>query len=282
MKKTLTLLAILAAIGPAWGADVVSSNIVGYNKVTLNEGLNLLSAQFVPVGADGSLSLEDITSLTGEASFDEDFAAQTTLRFFTGSGYEYYGWSGNLTTENPDLAEALADEQELDDASVLNNKWLDSSYEIASDPVDIGSGFWLYAKTASGVFTVSGEVPGDDPVTANLVAGLNLVSYPWPMACDLSKITVSGQPSYDEDFSPQTTIRVFTGSGYEYYGWSGNLTAENPDLAEALAEEQELADASVLNNKWLDSSYEIVKTPIEIGKGFWIYAANAGKVTYEK
>ena len=43
MKKTLTLLAILAAIGPAWGADVVSSNIVGYNKVTLTKGYNMLS-----------------------------------------------------------------------------------------------------------------------------------------------------------------------------------------------------------------------------------------------
>ena len=34
MKKTLTLLAIMAAIGPAWGADVISSNVVGYNKIT--------------------------------------------------------------------------------------------------------------------------------------------------------------------------------------------------------------------------------------------------------
>ena len=42
MKKTLTLLAILAAIGPAWAADVVSSNVVGYQKLTVKKGLNLL------------------------------------------------------------------------------------------------------------------------------------------------------------------------------------------------------------------------------------------------
>ena len=272
-----------SVVAPAQAAEVVSSNIVGYDKVTLSAGLNLLSAQFVNVGDATALSLGTLNQLSGQPSYDEEFNPQTTIRVFTGDGYDYYGWTGNLTTENPDMAEALAEELELPDPTQLNNKWLDSSNAIADEPLAIGEGFWLYAKNANGTLTTSGEVPADTEISTTLVVGLNLVAYPWPMDADLANISVSGQPSYDEEFNPQTTIRVFTGDGYDYYGWTGNLTTENPDMAEALAEELELPDPTQLNNKWLDSSNAIVNEPIAIGKGFWIYAKNpGGKVTFTR
>ena len=71
MKKTLTLLAILAAIGPAWGADVVSSNIVGYEKVSLTKGYSMIGVQFVQVGG-GSQDLSSVAVLDDSmAGFDE-------------------------------------------------------------------------------------------------------------------------------------------------------------------------------------------------------------------
>ena len=51
MNKSTMIAAIFAASAfSAFAADVYSSNIVGYNKLTLNPGNNLVSAQFVPVG----------------------------------------------------------------------------------------------------------------------------------------------------------------------------------------------------------------------------------------
>ena len=268
---------------PAWGAEVVSSNIVGYQKVALAKGLNLVGSQFVQVGeGDVPFELSELTNMKDQPSFDESLNAQTTIRFFTGVGYDYYGWSGNLTVENPDMAEELADELELDDPSVLNNHWLNSSYEISDEEALTGQGFWIYAANA-GTITMSGQVIEDTTKSFPLVAGLNLVSCPWPINLSMINITVdNGQPSFDSGMNAQTSIRVFTGVGYDYYGWSGNLTGENPDMAEELADELEIDDPSTLNYHWLDSSYSISEYEIPAGKGFWIYANKAGTVTFKR
>ena len=280
MKRTLTLLAILAAIGPAWGAEVVSSNIVGYNKIELKAGLNMLSSQFVVVGSEKTpLDLTDATNLTGQPSFNESGDAQTTLRFWTGGGYTYYGWAGNLTGENPDMAEEIADELGVDPAT-LDNHWLDGDYAVVDDPMESGEGFWLYAKNG-GTLTISGQVLDTDTETRDLVAGLNMVASPWPMNVSLTKISVTGQPSFNESGDAQTTLRVWTGGGYTYYAWAGNLTGENPDMAEEIADELGV-DPATLNNHWLNGDYEIADDEIEIGTSFWIYAKNSGTITFSK
>ena len=283
MKKTALLAVALATcLGyvPAHAADVVSSNIVGYHKIPLKEGLNMLSSQFVVVGTDSTaLDLTDATSVTGQPSFDENGHAQTTIRFWTGRGYDYYNWAGNLTGENPDMAEEIAEELEIDPAT-LNNKWLDSEYEVADEPLSSGDGFWLYAKN-EGTITISGQVRDEDTVTVNLVAGLNIVSSPWPMDLPLTKITVPNQPSFDENGHAQTTIRIWTGRGYDYYNWAGNLTGENPDMAEEIAEELEI-DPATLNNHWLDSEYGVSAETIKIGTSFWVYANKAGTIVFSK
>ena len=59
--KTLAALALVAALGasPAWAAEVVSSNIVGYQKVTLQTGFNFVAPQFTAVGG-GPIDLQSI------------------------------------------------------------------------------------------------------------------------------------------------------------------------------------------------------------------------------
>ena len=270
----------LVATVPAQAAEVVSSNIVGYNKITLQPGLNMLSSQFFTVGANGAtLDLTDATNMTGQPSFDENGDAQTTIRFWTGGGYHSLSWAGNLTGENPDMAEEIEEELEVDPAT-LNNHWLDSSYEVADDELSKGEGFWIYAKNA-GSFLLAGEVSPETSFTNNLAVGLNMVSSPWPMEMPLTKIIVTGQPSFDENGDAQTTIRIWTGGGYHSLSWAGNLTEENPDMAEEIEEELEV-DPATLNNHWLDSSYEVADDVISIGTSFWIYAKNAGKVIFNK
>ena len=52
MNKSTMIAAIFAASAfSAFAADVYSSNIVGYNKLTLNPGYNLIAPSFVNVGS---------------------------------------------------------------------------------------------------------------------------------------------------------------------------------------------------------------------------------------
>ena len=109
---------------PAWGAEVVSSNIVGYEKVTLSAGLNLIGSQFVVVGGGTATMNELTTAMDGQSGYDDDSYDPTTeLRIWTGSGYAQYGWSGDLLADSP----ALADEMGVTDHS-LDNQWLKLHY----------------------------------------------------------------------------------------------------------------------------------------------------------
>ena len=273
MKKTLTLLAILAAIGPAWGAEVVSSNIVGYTKVSLEAGLNLIGSQFLLVGGQTPNINELTTSLDGQSGYDDSTYSPTTeLRVWTGNGYDTYGWTGDLLKDSPELAGEMG---VTDDS--IDNQWLDMDYAVTEDPLANGQGFWIKAGSAGSV-TLAGEVPSGDSITINLVAGLNLVAYPWPMNVDLAKIQVTGQKGYDNDsYNPTTEIRVWAGNGYDTYGWTGSLLTDSPDLASEMG----VTDDS-LDNKWLNMDYEVPDEPINLGTGFWIKAQNAGTVTFSK
>ena len=214
-------------------------------------------------------TLNALASLQGQASYDDDYDPQAELRVWTGSGYYTYEWSGALSTEQPDLAEELGG----DDGS-LDNQWLDA-YDTTDETLGVGVGFWVKAS-GTGSVTLVGEVPVETTVSKNLSAGLNLVAYPWPMTASLSKIQLSGEPSYDDDYDPQCELRVWTGSGYYTYEWSGALSTEQPDLAEELG-----GDDGSLDNQWLDA-YDTTDATIPAGIGFWIKAANVGTITFSK
>ena len=69
MNKKIYALAALAAVAlPAWAAEVYSSNIVGYQKVTLQPGFNLIGAGFVQVGSGDSFALKDVFQGTDVAN----------------------------------------------------------------------------------------------------------------------------------------------------------------------------------------------------------------------
>lgn len=261
------------ARAPAWGAEVVSSNIVGYNKVTLSAGLNLLASQFVLVGGEQPTINDAVVVMSGQSGYDdESFDPTTELRVWTGGGYDTFGWTGNLLTDSPNMASEMG----VNDDS-LNNKWLTDSYEEAEEPLNTSLGYWLKAGSA-GTVTFSGEVPSSDTVTVQVSAGLNLVSYPWPMDVDLKNIQMNGQSGYDdESFDPTTELRVWTGGGYDTYGWTGNLLVDSPNMASEMG----VSDNS-LDNLWLNDAYEVPDEPLPIGKGFWIKAEKAGSVTFKK
>ena len=256
---------------------------MGYNKITLKEGLNLLGAQFVPVGQQNkTLVLSDLTNMTDQPSYERG-KSQTQLRFWNGGGYDTYGWSGAFSVENEDDAQEMVDDGDLENITDLDYKWL-SGFDIADDiPAATTEGFWLYAKEA-GTITISGEVPSTNAqITVQLAAGLNMVAVPWPVNCKLKNINVPNQPSYERGKS-QTQLRFWNGGGYDTYGWSGAFSVENEDDAQEMVDDGDLENITDLDYKWLSGFEDASDEVVPLGQGFWIYAKEEGSVifTFEK
>lgn len=73
------------AMAPAWGAEVVSSNIVGYNKVAVTaNSFDILGSQFTAIG-DTTIDIQDIV---GDGIEEGD-----NILFFNGAGYDSYTYS---------------------------------------------------------------------------------------------------------------------------------------------------------------------------------------------
>ncbi len=262
------------AVAPAWGAEVVSSNIVGYHKINLVKGLNMVAPQFVFVGANSlTRDISTIGTLADAnggpmAGYDEDYAYATDLLVWdsVAQDYTYYGWAGTSP-------------EEIDDMPALNNTWLDQGTEETDDTIDLGQGFWIKTTTA-GTMTISGEVASDRNIPSgglvvNLVAGLNMVANPYPMEVPVSTFGMltdsNGGPmdGYDEDYSYAVDLIVWDPArqDYSYYGWAGTSP-------------EEIDDMPALNNTWLDQGTEETDDKIAQGAAVWIKTGKAGKITF--
>ena len=242
-------------VAPARAADVVSSNIVGYEKINLAAGSTLVGVQFSEVGGE-ALSLAKVGTLpASDAGITEDGDFVTTLKCWTGNGYVTYGWSGTAGTD-------LLDNPELD------NQWLDADLAPADEDADTSTGFWVKAPKAS-TLTISGEVSTDASIAVSLSAGANIVANPYPVATkisDFGKLDASFA-GITEDGDFVTTLKYWTGNGYVTYGWSGTAGTD-------------LLDNPALDNKWLDADLATVDEEIPCGTAVWIKAEKAGTLTF--
>ena len=200
----------LAAAAPAQAADVVSSNIVGYQKVALSAGLNMIGVQFTDVGSTDAAVTSFATLDSTMEGFDEDLNFANTMMVWNGNGYTTYGWAG----KSPSAMDA--EYAEMDDT------WLTLGLEPTDDTHPVYGGFWVDAKTA-GTITLSGEVLNEGTKTVSLAAGLNMLANPFPSTVNISTFGVldSTMEGFDEDLNFQTTMMVWNGNGYTTYGWAG-------------------------------------------------------------
>ncbi len=254
------------AVRPAWGAEVVSSNIVGYNKMTFEPGFAIVGTQFFNVGAD----VKDLQELFGTdhtlPGITAQGAFQTELRLWREGQYQIYGWVADGQGSDPDL---------LDDAS-YDAKWVDKdSWEVAENiEVAPGEAFWIKTP-ANGIATMSGEVKSEDKATLNLSVGFVLASNPFPEKMDIQKVkpdaNVLGINAAGEF---QTELRLWREGQYKIYGWVADGQGSDPDL---------LDDASY-DAKWVDKdSWAVAENvDIEIGEGFWIKTLGTGSIEFTK
>ena len=143
MKKQLLFALVACAASCAWAAEVYSENVVGYTKVTVKPGLNLLGSSFVQVGSGEALDINEAIKNNGLPGLTEDMSYfNTTVRLWTGNGYDTYGF---ITEE-----EAVANEW-----PEAADKWLLEDFSaIANVTIPAGAGFWIKTTgTGSVTFT---------------------------------------------------------------------------------------------------------------------------------
>ena len=247
-------------VAPAGAAEVVSSNIVGYQKINLVQGFNMVSAQFVAVGDEsGAIDIAKFGTLDSAMSgYDDEYTYATEMRVWDPArkGYTTYGWAGTSGTD-------------VDGDESYDNQWLDLDTEITEDTIPVTSGVWIKAEKA-GTLTCAGEVPSGTKVV-NLVAGFNMVANPFPAAVPVASFGTldSSMSGYDDEYTYATEMRVWDPArkGYTTYGWAGTSGTDVD------------GDPSY-DNQWLDLDTEITEDVIPAGASVWIKAEKAGTITF--
>ena len=240
----------------ASAAEVTSDNVVGYAKIDLAEGFNLIGSQFLEVGAttkDVNDFIFDGSALLG---LDDEWAYQTTMRVWTGNGYDIYGWlDGDDGTAN--------------EMPEWNNTWLLEDFsDVAAEDMDLGKGVWIVTKKA-GTITVLGEVATGDTYTVDVVEGFNLIANPFP--CEISVQNIKCDlDGLDAEWAYQTTMRLWTGNGYDIFGWLDSEDGTANEMPE-------------WNNSWLLEDFsDLASAKLKVGEAIWFIAPTAGTVTFTK
>ena len=221
----------------------MSSNIVGYNKVTLSPGLSIVGENFVAVGGADN----PIQSIVPESGVD--VWGGDSIRIWNGSKYTNYYYFGVDADEG---SEGLSDG---------TSGWGDLNGDPIDETISADTGFWVQVQN-SATITLSGEVGESQPVA--LSAGLNLICNPQPCSIDIQDIVpVSGIDVWGGD-----SIRIWDGSKYTNYYYFG---VDADEGAEGLS------DGTA---GWGDLNGDPVSVTIPIGKGFWVNTQNAASITF--
>ncbi len=219
--KTLAALALVAALGasPAWAAEVVSSNIVGYQKVELIPGFNFVAPQFTAVGG-GPIDLQAIHLDVA----DDDATGDDNIQILDDGG-------ATIATYNWLPADWFGG---------AKSGWVDGDTgDLAQLDLDNGLSVLLDAA-ASGTVTVAGEVSPSNSVVSS-VKGFNFVGNSSPVTIDIQDIQIGVD---DNDATGDDNIQVLDqgGATIATYNWlpadwfggakSGWVDGDTGDLAD--------------------------------------------------
>ena len=268
--KTKTLaalaLAVSLAYAPAWAADVVSSNIVGYSKLNLANGFTMVGSAFLTAGGADTVSIQDIKA-SGLAGFDWDnFEPGDTLLFWDAAQQMYpttLYYTGDVQTET------------MTNMGVTAGEWFDmDTFAPAAIELSNGDAFWIVGSTANATVTLLGEVPTNAPAVT-LVSGFNMVANPYPKAAGINDIiSTSGLVGFDWDnFEPGDTLMIWDAAQQMYpttLYYTGDVQTET------------MTNMGVTAGEWFDmDTFTAAATEIPVGGAFWIVTANGGTLTFK-
>ena len=128
---------------PAWGAEVVSSNVVGYQKLTLQAGYNLIANGFRVVGTENAPAFQDMFSdSAANATGTTDQMTADNIQTWTGTGYATYWFYDATGTEDEDPD--------------YDKKWYDVVDDSAptSASIPAGAGVWFIHRGTATTITL--------------------------------------------------------------------------------------------------------------------------------
>lgn len=265
----MAALALLVAL-PARAAEVVSQNTVGYKKVNLNTGYNMLGVQFTKVGG-GDKTLGDVfTGNLPDMEYDEQADAlvwNAKLLQWNGGGYNTYYWVGKK-------GEEIFEDASYDDVWVAD----ELGENKASGSLPIGDGVFLWTSGSGVTVTQSGEVATNATKDVTLSLGYNLVCNPFPEAISIQDIPFSGLPDmeYDEQADAlvwNAKLLQWNGGGYNTYYWVGKKG-------------EEIFEDTSYDDVWVADELGENKASgtIGIGDGFfvWLNKGDSAKISFTK
>ena len=147
MKKTFIALALAASVAPAWAAEVVSSNIVGYAKVSTVTGLNLIGVQFQAIGGNGVSDLNATMAPSGLVGFDWENGE---------GGDQMYVWdpaAQGYATIYTYAGDSVPAEITQDLGYDLSGKWMDNDMLPVDEPIPVGGAIWIESTALNGTVT---------------------------------------------------------------------------------------------------------------------------------
>ena len=249
MKKTLIAIALAAAVVPAWGEAVVSSNIVGYEKIEVPVNkMDIVGVQFQGVGTN----VVDIQSITVE---EWDGYGSDWIKIYNPTSYTYttaYYWGDDMG--------GVSDE----DGNELGPGWGDVDQIAINMSLQSGQAIWTQSE-AGGKFVVSGEVTTDNAVEVP-VNKMTLVANPLPMTISLQDIRVNGWDGYGSDW-----IKIYNPATYTYttaYYWGDDMGGVSDE------------DGNELGPGWGDVDQIAIEADIEVGQGFWVQSEAGGSLIF--
>jgi len=170
MKKIIIAAMALTCATAVFSADTVTSeNIVGYNKAVTTTGLQILGTAFL-TGND-----------TPPGVFGDSLPVGSKIFAYNGAGYdssEFKAGFGGVT--------------------FWDNETLNIGQAV---------GYWVDVPSGTQTNIISGDVETVDNVTNSITVGLQLLSYPYPVARTVPELGFT--PSVGDK------IFVYNGTGYD-------------------------------------------------------------------
>ncbi len=235
-------------LAPAWGADVVSSNVVGYQKLTIYPTWTMIANPFLVVGDNDVADLQGMIvdmETNGKASGSLETA--DNLQIWTGTTYKnyyYYTSGGEL-------------------GPTYDNKWYDAENEDDPTIDELPAGYGAWFKNATGAtkqLTIAGEV-SKAPVEVSINPTWTMIANPYPADLPLNGSIdwVANGSTASDSLETADNIQIWTGGTYKTY----YLYTSGGELG------------PTYDNKWYDAENEDDPTTDVIPSGSAAWYKNA-------
>ena len=249
------------ATRPAWGAEVVSSNIVGYEKIPLGANtMDILACQFVDVGeVAGAVNIQEIVPGGDFATDGGDWIKvyNPVTHLYT-TAY-YFG----------EDADGIFDPTDTEYENSLGAGWGDGEQFKLDFDIAVGKGFWSQA-VAGGSITVAGQVASSSTITLNSNE-MDLFANPLPMAVNIQDVIPGGNFATDggdwiKVYNPATHLYT---TAY-YFG----------EDADGIFDPTDTEYENSLGAGWGDGEQFKLDFEIAGGQGFWAQAVEGGTLAF--